>query len=140
MPTVQALELAKQKELDLVQVTDKTFPPVCRLVDFGKLKYEQEKEERKQKAKQKQIEIKGIRLGVNIGEHDLNVRTGQAEKFLKEGDKVQVELLLRGREKAHPEIAREVINKFLNKLPNITIEQPIKQQGGKFSCLICRKN
>lgn len=136
----EALRIAQEKELDLVQITQSTFPPVCRIIDFGQFKYREEKELKKQKTKQKTTEIKGIRLGVNIGEHDIEVRTKQAEKFLEEGHKVKIELMLRGRQRAHPDVAREKIQSFLKTLPNIILEQTIKQIGPKLSCLICRKN
>ena len=140
MPTFKALEMARGKELDLVQITDASCPPVCKIVDFGKLRYEQEKEARKQKAKQKKVGTKGIRLGLNIGEHDIGVRKMQAEKFISEGNKVQVELMLRGREKAHPEVGFNVVKKFINLLSEITkIEQPLKRQGGKLTVLLCPK-
>jgi translation initiation factor IF-3 len=141
MPTYQALQQAQEAGLDLVEVNPTVQPPACKLVDFGKLQYEKEKQERKQKAKQKRIEVKGIRLSATIAENDINIRIKQAEKFLSKGDKVEVLLQLRGRQRAHPQIATEVMNKFINSFApdTIILENPIKQQGGRFTCLIAQK-
>ncbi len=142
MPTGQALQIARERELDLVEVFPTATPPVAKILNFGQLKYEKEKELRKQKAGQKTFEIKGIRLSSRIGQHDLEIRKEQAVKFLKQGNKVQIELILRGREKQHPEQSREVINNFINLLNQaipVKIEQPISKQGGKFSCLIAKQ-
>ena len=141
MPTYQALRQAQEAGLDLVEVNPTVQPPACKLVDFGKLQYEKEKQERKQKAKQKRIEIKGIRLSATIADNDINIRVKQAEKFLGKGNKVEVLLQLRGRQRAHPQIAQEVIKKFIQSFTpdTITLENPIKQQGGRFTCLIAPK-
>jgi translation initiation factor IF-3 len=140
--TSEALHQANESGLDLVEVNPTGEPPVCKLVDFGKMQYEQEKKERKQKAKQKRIEIKGIRLSVAIADNDMQIRVKQAEKFLSKGDKVQIMLQLRGREKAHPDKAYDVINEYMKLLPKdkMNLEAPIKRQGGRFTCLIGPKN
>jgi len=142
MPTFQALQMAQEQGLDLVEVNPTISPPVCKLVDFGKMQYEQEKKERKQKAKQKKIEIKGIRLSVSIADNDLNIRVKQAEKFLSKGNKVQIMLQLHGREKAHPNKAYDIFNKYLDLLDRtrINIESPIKHQGGRYNCTVSFKN
>lgn len=141
MPTYQALRIAQEEGLDLVEVNPTVQPPACKLVDFGKLQYEKEKQERKQKAKQKRIEIKGIRLSATIADNDLNIRVKQAEKFMAKGNKVEILLQLRGRQRAHPQIAQEVIKKYLQSFApdTIALENPIKQQGGRFTCLIAPK-
>lgn len=143
LSTKEALFKAQDLGLDLVEVSPKADPPVCKLVDFGKMKYEQEKKERKEKANHKKVEMKGIRLSVHIGEHDLDTRVKQATKFLEKGNKVKAELLLRGRQKAHPELAEEMIEKYFTKLQEnlgedkkIYYDQKIKRQGGKFSAII----
>src|SRR3989338_10153835 len=107
METAKAIEFAQSKELDLVEVSPKAVPPVCRILDYGQFKYQKEKEARKQKAQSKEIEIKGIRLTFRIGQGDLETRLAQAKKFLERGDKVKVELVLHGREKGHKDVARE---------------------------------
>lgn len=128
--------------MDLVEVNPTADPPVCKIVDFGKLQYEKDKADRKQKAKQKKVEVKGIRLSVTIADNDLQIRVKQAEKFLAKGNKVQIQLQLRGRQKAHPEKGQEMINKFLDEADRekINIEQHIKRQGGRFTCVIGPKN
>ncbi len=142
MPTFKALQLAQEKELDLVEVNPKIDPPVTKIMDYGKFKYEKEKELSKQKAHQKKFEIKGVRLSTRIGEHDLEIRRLQAVRFLNEGHKVQIELILRGRERQFANQARETINNFISLINQeipAKIEQPISKQGNKFSCLIARQ-
>ena len=138
--TTAALQLAQERELDLVEVSPLAQPPVCKIVDYGQLRYETNKKERKQKGKQKKTEVKGIRLSTTISEHDIGVRVEQAKKFLVKGHKVQIELLLRGRQKMHPEIGKEVIRKFITILVDVAVvESPIAQQGGKISAILMAK-
>lgn len=140
MTTVEALQQAKERELDLVEVSPLANPPVCKYVNYGQLVYEKNKRERKQKAKQKKIEVKGIRLSTTIGDHDFNIRIAQAQKFLEKGNKVQVELLLRGRQKAHPELGADMVKKFIAALAEIAaVESPMNKQGGKFIVLLTSK-
>lgn len=142
MSIQKALQLAQERELDLVEVSPKAQPPVTKIMDYGQFKYEKEKEMRKQKAHQKKFEIKGVRLSSRIGEHDLEIRKNQAIKFLEQGHKVQIELILRGREKRNPQLSRDVIENFINLLNQempVKIEQPISKQGGKFSMLIAKQ-
>lgn len=141
MKTVDAIALARSRELDLVEVSPKAEPPVCRLLDYGQFKYQKEKEARKQKAQSHEVEIKGIRLSIRIGEHDLETRHQQAKKFMEGGDKVKVELILRGREKGHQELAREVIKKFVEMLRAdfpIRTEQEITYQAGRMTTIVGR--
>ena len=112
---------------------------MAKIVDYAKLKYEEEKERRKEKAKQKKIEIKGIRLSVRIGAHDMDVRLRQALNFLEDGDKIKIELILRGRERRQTDLAKETVEKFVTALREnreIKIEQPIKIMGGRLSAII----
>lgn len=140
LDTKVAIQMALERELDLVEVSPVTQPPVCKIVDYGQLRYEANKKERKHKGKQKKTEVKGIRLSLTISDHDIEVRVGQAKKFLEKGNKVQIELLLRGRQKIHPEIGREVVNKFIALLAEVAVvESPIGQQGGKISAIIMPK-
>lgn len=140
MATSAAIALARERELDLVEVSPVATPPVCKVVNYGQLRYEANKKERKQKGKQKKTEVKGIRLSTTISEHDVSVRVDQATKFMSKGNKVQVELLLRGRQKAHPEIGREVIQNFIKLLASVSApESPIGQQGGKLSVVLMPK-
>lgn len=135
MATRDALQLAQERGFDLVEVAPQANPPVCKLLDYGAYQYRLEKQQRKQRANQKQIEIKGIRLSLNIGQHDRDVRLNQAKKFLGDGDKVKVEMILRGRENAHQDLAREIMMKFVADI-GAKVEQPISRQGKKIFCLV----
>lgn len=125
----KALQMAREKNLDLIQVTDKVEPPVCKITEYGKFLYQQQKKEKT--IKQKSSEIKGIRLTFGISDHDMEVRAKVAEKFLKEGDRIRIEMRLRGREKALQGFAREKVKKFvevLEKLIPINIERDLKKE------------
>lgn len=138
--TPQALQMARDKELDLVEVSPLAQPPVCKIVDYGQLRYETNKKERKQRGRQKKTDVKGIRLSTTISPHDIGIRCEQAKKFLERGDKVQIELLLRGRQKMYPEIGKEVINKFIGLLAEqAVVEAPTNRQGGKLSAVLMPK-
>lgn len=142
MSTFSAIKLAQEKNLELVEVFPKAEPPIAKIVDYGKFLYQKEKETRKQKAKQKRIEMKGIRLSLRISSHDKEVRLRQAKEFLEEGNKIKIELVLKGRERQFVNMAKDVINQFINSLENqlsIRIEQPIEMQGGKISIILGRK-
>lgn len=133
----QALQMARERELDLVEIAPKAQPPVCKIMDYGKYQYQHSKQERLNKAKQKKVEVKGIRIGIRTDDHDLNFKKNQAEKFLKKGDKVKVEIILRGREKAHQDLARTALSDFLKTIavPYKT-EQEIKRFPGGFNVII----
>ncbi len=142
MKTSEAIKIAKEKELDLVEVSPKADPPVCKILDWGQFKYQKEKEVKKQRATSKEVDIKGIRLSPRIGQHDLEVRLGRATKFLERGDKVRIEIVMRGREKAHADVARDVVSDFIAKLRekySIRIEQPISKQGGRLTTIVARE-
>lgn len=141
MPTAKAISVAREHELDLVEVSPKAEPPVCKILDYGQFKYQKEKEVRKQKAQSKEVEVKGVRLTFRIGEHDFNVRKDQALKFLERGDKIKLELMLRGRERAHRAVAEGVINRFLDAIRQtypIRIEQALSMQMGKLTVIVAR--
>lgn len=134
----EAIRLAGEKELDLVEVSPKANPPVARLLEYSQFKYQKEKEIHKQRAQSKQVDLKGIRLSVRISEHDMEVRLKQAKKFLERGDKVRVEIVLRGREKSHPELAKEMIEKFLADLGGfypLRLEQEVKKQANRVTAI-----
>lgn len=142
MDTSEALATAQERGLDLVEVSPLAQPPVVKITNFSKLRYQEEKERRKEKAKQKKVEVKGIRLSLRISDHDKEVRVHQAEKFLSQDDKVKVDLILKGRERQHANLAKDIIHKFIesiNQLVPTVIEQPLSIQGGKFSVLIAKK-
>lgn len=139
LPIAEAFRIAEERGFDLVEVGPQSQPPVCRLLDYGAYQFRQEKLERKYRAKQKRVELKGVRLSLKIGQHDLDVRIKQSKKFLEEGNKVRIEMLLRGRELAHQDLAREIINNFLKQLEPIIVEQPLKKEGKKFSTIVYQK-
>ncbi len=130
--TIQdVLRLAYERGLDLVEVAPNAVPPVCRLLDFGKFQYERQKKEREARKAQKVIEIKEIRLRPRTGEHDLDTKVRQALSFLDEGSKVKVTVRFRGREIHHPEIAREQLEEFANKVGNVAVIESLPLMEGK---------
>ncbi len=138
----EALKIAGEREQDLIEVSPKATPPVCRLGDYGQFKYQKEKEARKQKAQSKEVETKGIRLTVRIGQGDLDIRVEQAKKFFEQGDKIKAEMILRGRERAHTDMASAVFAKFLEKLGQfypVRIESPLKSVEGRMHVIIARQ-
>ena len=141
VPFEEAARLAIERKLDLIQVTQKVEPPVCKLGDYGKYLYREEKKE-KATRKHKGGELKGIRLTFNISLHDLETKVRQAEKFLKRGDRVRIELPLRGREKALQDFAKEKIEKFLEILRgviSIRIERELKRELKGFTMIIFKE-
>jgi translation initiation factor IF-3 len=136
MATSEALALAQERGLDLVEVSPQAKPPVTKLVNYDKLRYHQKKLEQQQKKKLKRVELKIIRLSVRIGEHDMQVKARQTEKFLAEGHKVKVDLMLRGREQAFADLGFQSIRKFLTFVPNHEVEVPESRQGKFLSVII----
>lgn len=121
--------MAREQELDLVEIAPNARPPVCKIMDFGKFKYEQRKLEQKARKNQKKSEVKGIRLSLRISENDFNIKAKKAKEFLKEGHKIRVEVMLRGRENIHRDLAIEMIKKFIDKIPiKVNIEQKPKKE------------
>ena len=114
--TQKALEIAEQSELDLVEVAPQASPPVCRIIDFSKFKYDQEKKEKEAKKHQRHTKLKEIRLKPNIDEHDLQVKVKHALEFLKKRDKVKVSLFFRGRQMEHLDIGRKIVDKFIQEI------------------------
>lgn len=140
MTTEQALALAREQELDLVEVNPIAQPPICKIIDWGSYLYQQEKAERKQKAKTKVSEIKGIRLSLKIGAHDLNMRKDQALKFFEKGDRVKLEMILRGRERARADLAKKILHDFIASLGDgVVVDAPVSQMGGRLTLLIRKK-
>lgn len=140
MSLEKALRLAWERNLDLIQVTEKTEPPVCKIMDQGKYLYQQKKKERKSRSKGG--ELKGLRLGFNISQHDLETRIKQAEKFLKKGDKIKIEIRLKGRERALESFAREKIDKFLEILGKhlpYKVERELKKEIQGLTMIIAKK-
>lgn len=142
LKTSEALERARAAGYDLVEVSPKANPPVCRFIDYGVFKYQKEKEARKAKAQSKEVEVKGVRLSLRIGLGDLETRKNQALGFLERGDKVKIEIVLRGREKGHMDVAREVMTKFMGTLKEtypLRLEQPFAAQQGRLTMIVARE-
>ncbi len=141
VPTDQAREKAREAGMDLVEVAPLARPPVCRLMDFGKYKYEQRKKQQKAREKQHRIRIKGIRLRPKTDDHDFEVKLRQARQFLEEGNKVQVTLLFRGREMSHIELGRDVLMRFAEQLKDLsTVERVPKLEGKRMTLLLNRSS
>ena len=130
MSAKEAYKLALEAELDLVKIAPTAKPPVCKIIDYGKYRYELARKEREAKKKQKVIEIKEVRRSPNIDTNDLNTKMGAARKFLEKGDKVKVTLRFRGREMAHMSKSRYILDDFAENLKDIAvIEKPSKVEG-----------
>ncbi|MCX6723877.1 MAG: translation initiation factor IF-3 [Candidatus Staskawiczbacteria bacterium] len=141
MNIFQAIDLAKSKSLDLIQVTEKVEPPVCRIGNYGKYLYQQQKKEKKM-TKPKGGDLKEIRLTFNISPHDMEVRAKQAKKFLDDGDKVKINMSLRGREKAMGGFATEKVKLFLgnlNSLIPIKTERELKREPRGFTMIVSKQ-
>ena len=135
--TAEALKMAREQELDLVEISPKAEPPVCKLIDWGKFQYLQAKKDNDNKKKQKKTEVKGVRIRPSTGENDLNFKKNQAEKFLKKGNKVKIQIILRGREKAFMDLAKQNLRDFVDKIEiPIKIEQDVTKQFNGFNVLI----
>ena len=140
VPVQKAQELATQSELDLVEVAPNANPPVCRIIDFSKFKYDQEKKEREAKKHQKQGKLKEIRLKPNIDEHDYETKVKQTITFLKKKDKVKINLFFRGRQMEHQDLGRKVLDKFIIDTQNDgTLEREPALEGRIISMVIAPK-
>ena len=130
MSAKEAYKLAKDAELDLVKIAPTAKPPVCKIIDYGKYKYEMARKENDARKKQKTIEVKDVRLSPNIDTNDLKTKMGAARKFLEKGDKVKVTLRFRGREMAHMSKSKYILDDFAEELSDIaTIDKPSKVEG-----------
>jgi translation initiation factor IF-3 len=140
MAPLEALRLAEEKELDLVLLSDKADPPVCRIMDYGKYKFEQEKKAREARKKQHTADVKEVKMRYKIEEHDYNVRVKQAERFLKDGDKVKATVMFRGREIQHSDLAETLLNRMATDLePFGEVQQAPKKEGRNMMMLISPK-
>ncbi len=140
MPLASALRLAEEKELDLVEVAPQAKPPVCRLMDYGKFKYEQSKREKEAKKKQRIINVKEVKLRLNIEDHDFLVKARSAERFLRDGDKVKATIMFRGREIVHPELGQVLLTRLAEHVKDIsTIERQPKLEGKNMVMILAPK-
>src|SRR5574344_728373 len=140
VPTIEALKMAREKDLDLVEVAPTANPPVCKILNFGKYRFEQEKKLRDSKKNQKVLKIKEIRMQPKIGTGDLDTKVKHVQEFIDEGDKVKVTIRFRGRELAHTELGFEVLNEVLKRLTSAyVVEKPAAMDGRNMSMTISAK-
>ena len=140
IPTRDALETARERGLDLVEVQPNAVPPVCRLMDYGRFRYEESRKERESRKKAKTVALKEIRMKPKIGEHDVETKARNARRFLSAGDRVKVSVRFRGRENLHPEIGRELLVKMIGHLEDIAIiDQQPRSEGQDMSILLSPK-
>ena len=126
----QALEIAEQKNLDLVKIAPQANPPVCKIIDYGKYRFEQSKREKEARKNQRVVEIKEVRLSLNIDTHDFETKRNHALRFISEGNKVKVSIRFRGREMGHPELGQEIMQRFAGAMSEVAnVEKPAKLEG-----------
>ena len=139
MPPMRALDIARDRNLDLVEVSPNAVPPVCKIMDYGKHKYEQAKKENEARKKQKTITLKEIRMRPRTDDHDVDVKTRKIQEFLADGDKVRVSVQFRGPDMRHPDIGRKLLDGIAEELKGIaTIERPPVMEGRMMSMIVSR--
>lgn len=140
MSAKEAMKLADDAGLDLVKIAPKAKPPVCKIVDYGKYRYEQARKEKEAKKKQRTVEIKEIRLSPNIESNDLNTKMNAARKFIAKGNKVKVTLRFRGREMAHMHDSKHILDDFAESMSDVAVvEKEPKQEGRSISLVLAEK-
>ena len=140
MSSKAALAMAEQRGYDLVLIAPQAVPPVCRIMDYGKFRFEQQKRDKDQRKNQKVVEIKEIRLSLNIGDHDFETKVGHAMKFIAEGNKVKASIRFRGREMAHASLGYGTMNRFAEVMAEAaSIEKPAKLEGRSMTMIIAPK-
>ncbi len=137
LDTRTAIQTAQDRGLDLVEVAPNANPPVAKILNYGSFQYQKEKQLKKQKKLNKTLDVKSIRLSIKISDHDLETRVRQAEKFLTKGHKLKIEIILRGREMAHTDLARTMLKTFQTKLTTpTTVDQDTTKQGNKIFTIL----
>ena len=140
MSSRDAMKLAREAELDLVKIAPKAQPPVCKIIDYGKYKYEQSRREKEAKKKQKTVEVKEVRMSPNIDANDLNTKVNNAKKYILKGNKVKVTLRFRGREMAHVQQSKHILDDFADMLKDVAqVEKPAKLEGRNMSMVLTVK-
>ena len=140
MPIKEAMRLAQEAELDLVKIAPKAQPPVCKIIDYGKYRYELARKEKEAKKKQKTVEVKEVRLSPNIDTNDLNTKVNNAKKFITKGNKVKITLRFRGREMAHVQQSKHILDDFAELLKDIAVvEKQPKLEGRSMSMVLTEK-
>ena len=136
----EAMKIAQEAELDLVKIAPKAQPPVCKIIDYGKYKYELARKEKEAKKKQKTVEVKEVRISPNIDTNDLNTKVNNAKKFIAKGNKVKVTLRFRGREMAHMQQSKHILDDFAEMLAEVAVvEKPAKLEGRSMSMVLTEK-
>ena len=140
MSAREAMKIAQEAELDLVKIAPAAKSPVCKIIDYGKYKYEQARKEKEAKKKQKTVEVKEVRLSPNIDTNDLNTKINNAKKFISKGNKVKVTLRFRGREMAHVQQSKHILDDFAETLADVAVvEKPAKMEGRAMSMVLAEK-
>ena len=140
MSPKEAMKLAQEAELELVKIAPKAQPPVCKIIDYGKYRYELARKEKEAKKKQKTVEVKEVRLSPNIEANDLNTKVNNAKKFITKGNKVKVTLRFRGREMAHMQQSKHILDDFAKMLEDVAVvEKPAKLEGRSMSMVLTEK-
>ena len=140
MSSREAMKIAREAELDLVKIAPQAKPPVCKIIDYGKYRYELARKEKEAKKKQKTIEVKEVRLSPNIDSNDLNTKIASARKFIEKGNKVKVTLRFRGREMAHVQSSRHILDEFAKALEDIAlVDKPAKMEARSMAMFLTEK-
>ncbi len=140
MPTREALKIAEERQLDLVEIAPQAKPPVCRIMDFGKYKYEQSKREKEARKKQRVIDVKEVKIRPNIEDHDFSVKVRNAARFLKEGNKVKTTMIFRGREIVHTQLGRQLLVRMAEELKDLcNVERQPKLEGKNMVMILAPK-
>ncbi len=140
MSAKEAMKLAQEADLDLVKIAPTAKPPVCKIIDYGKYRYEQARKEKEAKKKQKTVDVKEVRLSPNIDTNDLNTKVNSAKKFIQKGDKVKVTLRFRGREMAHMQTSKHILDDFADMMKEVAVvEKPAKLEGRSISMVLTEK-
>ena len=140
MPVKEAMKLAQEAELDLVKIAPKAQPPVCKIIDYGKYRYELARKEKEAKKKQKTVEVKEVRISPNIDTNDLNTKVNNTKKFIAKGNKVKITLRFRGREMAHMQQSKHILDDFAQMLEDVAVvEKPAKLEGRSMSMVLTEK-
>lgn len=141
MSAKDAYKMAQEAELDLVKIAPNAKPPVCKIIDYGKFRYEQARKEKEARKKQKTVEIKEVRLSPNIDSNDLNTKVNAARKFITKGDKVKVTLRFRGREMAHVQASKHILDDFAENLADVaSVEKAPKMEGRSMTMVLAQKH
>jgi translation initiation factor IF-3 len=136
MPVPRAIEIAREQDADLVEVAPNVQPPVCRILDYGKFKYEQARREREARKRQRQVETRQVRFRPKISSHDMDLKARTTEKLLREGDKVKVSVMFRGREVTHSELGKGLLEQIYDRVKEIAALEKSPSLEGRFMSMV----